>query len=596
MDAPNPSTLWAAIFVDELARAGLRLACIAPGSRSTPLTVAFAHHPDITVYSLLDERGAAYFALGAALTVGQPAALVCTSGTATANFFPAIVEANTAHVPLLVLTTDRPPELRHSGANQTIDQLKMFGDHVRWFVDVALPEANPSAVALRSLRALAGRAIAATTAFPPGPVHLNFPFRKPLEPTPNAKIPDRANAGPFARISRGQLQPSAAQIDELSRAVQSSRRGVIVCGPRCSGGDFPAAVTALARATGLPLLPDALSGVRFGSHVSQADDLILGGYETFLQRGVVSGWEAPDLILHFGAVPISKWLNEWLGGSGAQHIQISATGVWQDDSHTTTVFIWADPATICREVAARCKQQPSAQNRAWLAQLRAADAQTWQTIDRVQANTFFEGILLSDVVELMPQPGALFVASSLPVRHLDQFVRPAPADVRVFANRGASGIDGTIAGALGVAAAGDRPVTLVIGDLAFYHDLNSLLALRRCNINLTIVLINNNGGGIFHRLPIAAIEPPFTELFATPHGLNFAPAAELFGLDYTAVEQRTDFRRAFAAAVSVGPPHLIEVFTNATEFETTRRDIASRVVQSINETGTNNNAIPESAK
>ncbi|MCG3211541.1 MAG: 2-succinyl-5-enolpyruvyl-6-hydroxy-3-cyclohexene-1-carboxylate synthase [Anaerolineae bacterium] len=587
MDAPNPSSLWAAVFVDELARAGLRAACIAPGSRSTPLTVAFARHPNITVYSLLDERGAAYFALGLALATGQPAALVCTSGTATANFFPAIVEANVAHVPLLVLTTDRPPELRHSGANQTIDQLNLFGEHARWFVDVALPETAPAAVTLRSLRALAGRALAATRGFPPGPVHLNFPFRKPLEPIPGDSplvppVEPRPNGAPFAAFSRGQLAPSALQIDDLCSAIQSSRRGVIVCGPRCPGGDFPAAVTELARAGGLPILPDALSGVRFGPHTTQAEGLLLAGYETFLQREVVSRWPAPDLILQFGALPISRWLGEWLGGSaGARRMQISASGVWQDDSHTTSDFIWADPATLCQAVSGRLAGQSSAQETGWLARLRAAEAQTWQVID--QTADFFEGRLLADVVELLPSPAALFVASSLPVRHLDQFARPAPTELRLFANRGASGIDGTIASALGAAAGSGLPLTLVIGDLAFYHDLNSLLALRRCGLKATIVLINNNGGGIFHRLPIARVEPPFTELFVTPHGLEFAAAAQLFGLDYRAVTNPADFRRVFAAAVAAPESMLIEVKTSAQQHESVRREINGRVAQALRE-------------
>ncbi|RME97850.1 MAG: 2-succinyl-5-enolpyruvyl-6-hydroxy-3-cyclohexene-1-carboxylic-acid synthase, partial [Chloroflexi bacterium] len=444
MDAPNRNTLWANIFVDELARAGLRAAVIAPGSRSTPLTVAFARHPDITVYSLLDERGAAFFALGLALSGGQAAALVCTSGTATANFYPTVIEADAAHVPLLLLTTDRPPELRHSGANQTVDQIKLYGDHVRWFVDVALPEADPPAVVLRALRTLAGRALAATTGFPPGPVHLNFPFRKPLEPTsePNdntapAGAPPRSGSAPFVHISRGTLQPSTEQVADVSAALRRARRGLIVCGPRCPGGDFPAAVVQLAQESGFPIFADALSGVRFGPHTTGAP--LIAGYETFLQPDVVSGWEAPEIILQFGAVPISKGLMAYLSDSGdAQRFQVSSTGVWQDDSHRTGHFVWADPAALCRAAAGQLAQKPPPpRDETWLAQLRRAETETWQAVETAQAAGFFEGTILSDVVELMPSPGQLFVASSLPVRHLDQFARPAARNLRVFANRGA---------------------------------------------------------------------------------------------------------------------------------------------------------------
>lgn len=590
MNAPNRNTLWASIFVDELSRAGLRAVCIAPGSRSTPLTLAFAEHPDITVYSLLDERGAAFFALGLALAGESPVALVCTSGTAAANFYPAIVEANYAQVPLLVLTTDRPHELRHSGANQTIDQVKMFGDHVRWFVEVAPPEANPPATTLRSLRTLACRALAATLGLPPGPVHLNFPFRKPLEPIPvPGDVPERlADADwqrpagqPFTRLTRGQLLPSTQQLQSLVEAMQSAPRGLIICGPRCPGGDFPQAVTRLAQATGYPILADALSGVRFGRHTLEAAGLIFGGYDTFWRPDILAMWEAPELILRFGAMPISAALNDYLASAaGCRIVQISDNGVWQDDAHTTTDFIWANPAAACHLVTAQLRQatwRPHSTN--WLAALQHAERQTWQTFTGLRSESFFEGTILADVVELLTKESLLYIASSLPIRHLDQFVRPNSAHLRVFANRGASGIDGTIASALGAAAATRLPLALVVGDLAFYHDLNSLLALRRCGLKATIVLINNNGGGIFHRLPIAKFDPPFTELFVTPHGLDFAPAAQMFGLEYSRATDRDTFRRAFVEAIGADTSHLIEVPSNAVLHEQMRREMTRRVTE-----------------
>jgi 2-succinyl-5-enolpyruvyl-6-hydroxy-3-cyclohexene-1-carboxylate synthase len=583
--------------VDELSRAGLHTVCIAPGSRSTPLTLAFAEHPDITVYSLLDERGAAFFALGLALAAEAPVALVCTSGTAAANFYPAIVEANYAQAPLLVLTTDRPHELRHSGANQTIDQVKMFGDHVRWFVEVAPPEANPPATTLRSLRTLACRALAATQGLPPGPVHLNFPFRKPLEPTPvpgdSASHPvgdtperladaawQRPPGQPFTRLSRGQLLPSPQQTRFLMEVIQSTAHGLIICGPRCPGDDFPQAVTRLAQATHYPILADALSGVRFGPHLAETEDLILGGYESFWRPDLLAQWPSPELILRFGAMPISAALSDYLASATGRIIQISGNGVWQDDTHTTTDFIWADPALTCQTLAEQLHQAGwRPRQTEWLAALQQAEQQTWRTFIGLRSESFFEGAILADVVELLPEESLLYVASSLPVRHLDQFARPNSTDLRVFANRGASGIDGTIASALGAAAATHRPLALVSGDLAFYHDLNSLLALRRCGVKATLVLINNNGGGIFHRLPIAKFEPPFTELFVTPHGLDFAPAAQLFGLEYSRAADRDTFRQAFAQAINAPTSHLIEVPSDAVQHEQMRREMVRRVVE-----------------
>jgi 2-succinyl-5-enolpyruvyl-6-hydroxy-3-cyclohexene-1-carboxylate synthase len=583
MDAPNRNTLWANIFVDELARGGLRAVCIAPGSRSTPLTVAFARHPAIRTYSLLDERGAAFFALGLALATEEPVAVVCTSGTAAANFFPAIIEADSAGVPLLLLTTDRPHELRHSGSNQTIDQIKLFGSHVRWFVDVAPPETE--AVAIRSLRTLAGRALAASNGLSPGPVHLNFPFRKPLEPIPVAgDVPEailketkRSGAGPFTALSRGILQPSPKQISGLVDLIQRNRRGLIICGPRSPGGDFPRAVTRLAQVTGYPILADALSGVRFGPHIDDAQNLIFSGYETFLQAAVVADWPSPEVIIRFGAMPISKMLGLYLSHCRAHHqLQISGSGVWQDDTHTTSDFIWADPVQMCMLLAEQLDHHRNDDD-PWMGRWTSAESVAWQVIRATQTRTFYEGLIFSDVAELMPNNSTIFSASSLPVRHLDQFVRHQPTNVRILANRGASGIDGTIASALGAAAGCEPPLVLVTGDLAFYHDLNSLLAVHRCGVPLIIVLLNNDGGGIFHRLPISEFEPPFTDLFVTPHGLTFEPVGQLFGVDYVRADTRHSLRRLLDVSIKSGASRIIEVLTDARLHEQVRREILAIV-------------------
>jgi 2-succinyl-5-enolpyruvyl-6-hydroxy-3-cyclohexene-1-carboxylate synthase len=592
MIAPNRNTLWAQVFVDELVRAGLQVVCIAPGSRSTPLALAFAEHPGIAVYSLLDERSAAFFALGMALAGQKPVALVCTSGTATANFHPAIIEACYAQIPLLVLTTDRPHELRHSGANQTIDQVKMYGDHVRWFVEVAPPEANPSPLTLRSLRTLAGRAMATAAGIPAGPVHLNFPFRKPLEPTPVPgdgldqplheagvlAFQGRDEHRPFTAISRGLCVPSSEQLKLLVEAIRQAKRGLIICGPRCPGDNFPEAISQLARVAGYPILADALSGVRFGPHLPKAQGLILGGYETFLQRDIVAGWEPPDLILRFGGMPISQALADYLAGaSSCRQVAIHESGTWQDDTHTLSDFIWADPETICRfGIEQLATDSLSSREPQWAAIFRQAETQAQRAFEAIRAERFFEGAILAEVVKQIPAESLLYVASSLPVRHLDQFVSPRPTSLRVLANRGASGIDGTIASALGAAAAADRPLVLVIGDLAFYHDMNSLLALQRCKVKATIVLINNNGGGIFHRLPIAKFEPPFTELFVTPHGLNFEPVVRMFGADYVAARTQADLRPALQGALAAKTSQVIEVFSDSVLHEQTRREINQR--------------------
>jgi 2-succinyl-5-enolpyruvyl-6-hydroxy-3-cyclohexene-1-carboxylate synthase len=583
MSAPNRNFLWTGIFVEELARCGLRAVCIAPGSRSTPLTMAFAAHPDITVYSHIDERSAAFFALGLALSSDQPVALVCSSGTATANFFPAIIEAHESGVPLLVLTADRPHELRGSGANQTIDQVKLYGDYALWSVDVAPPQAEPAPVTLRSLRTLACRAYDIANGSPHGPVHLNFPFRKPLEPTPSpdddTHIPDAAAArptAPFTRFARGVAMPTAAQLAELTDILSGAARGLFVCGPRCPGGAFAAAVTRLAEHCGFPVLADPLSNVRFGG----GSNLILGGYDTFL-RGAAS-WESPQVVLHFGAMPTSQTLDDYLTASAPDHrIRVSSDGLWTDANHQLSLFVVADPQTVCERLTESIAHLPLATDRAWVARFQAAEAGCWEVIGGAFNEAFFDGTVLADTVDVLPDGGLLYVANSLPVRQLDQFARPTSKHLRVFCNRGASGIDGTVSSALGAAAASEAPLVLVTGDLAFYHDLNGLLAFKRCGVKATIVVINNDGGGIFYRLPIAKFDPPFTDLFVTPHGLHFEPMAQMYGLHYEQVSDRLSFRRVLHAAMHSDSGTIIEVPTSTAHDDKRRRAIMQRVVERV---------------
>jgi 2-succinyl-5-enolpyruvyl-6-hydroxy-3-cyclohexene-1-carboxylate synthase len=597
MKLSNRTLLWAEIFVDELARAGLRHVCIAPGSRSTPLAIAFAGQPAIKVHSLLDERGAAFFGLGLALALDAPVALLCTSGTATVNFHPAIAEAYYAQVPLLVLTADRPHEVRDSGANQTMDQVKLYGDHVRWFVDVAPPEANPPAKTLRYLRTLACRALATAAGSPSGPVHLNFPFRKPLEPIPVPgdiptqparpvawAIEGREGGQPFTALSRGLLTPSPQQVEALAEAIGGATRGLILCGPRCPGGEFPEAVVHLAQTAGFPILADALSGIRFSTSQGEASP-VLGGYETFLQKEGASRWDSPELILQFGAMPTSQALINYLEAVSerSRRILFTGSGVWTDETHSLSDLIWADPALTCRAVTQQLERKTLAnRDLYWRAAWEEAEKAVWQAVETAGQEAFFEGLLLADVVEAMPHQSLLYVASSLPVRHLDQFVAPKQSNLRVFANRGVSGIDGTISSALGAAAAATkRPLVLILGDIAFYHDLNGLLALQRCGVKATIVLINNDGGGIFHRLPIAQFDPPFSELFLTPHGLQFEPVVRMFGAHYQKAATRDSFRQRFQEALQAEQSWVIEVPTDSVQHEEMRRKIIKQVGEQL---------------
>ncbi len=555
---PNPNIQWAATFVAELAASGLEAVCIAPGSRSTPLTLAFDRHPEIAVYLHLDERSAGFAALGMALATDRPVAVVCTSGTAAAEFFAAVIEARQSQVPLLVLTADRPHELRQSGANQTIDQVKLYGDQVLWSMDVALPEPEEPA-ALANLRTLAARAYACANGIVQGPVHLNFPFRKPLEPETLAAVPATSLARPHTQIARGRLLPDDRQLDEIAAKVAKAKRGVIVCGPRCPGGKFPQAVAELSRLSRMPIFADSLSGVRYGPQVEGS--AIVSSYESLLSPAA-PGWEPPDLILRFGAVPTSKWLNGYLtAGDPEAVIHVRASGAWADDNHSVTHFLQVDEAAFC---AGLMRRIGPAGRRMWAERWMAADDAARAGADAYFAAKPFDAAYVAALVDLLPADANLFVGNSLPIRHVDQFGFRRVAPLHVYANRGASGIDGTTSSALGIAAAEPaRPLVFLTGDVAFYHDMNGLLALRQHDLrNVIIVLLNNDGGGIFRRLPVAGLDPAFTDLFVTPHGLDFSHAAALYGLSHIPCTSLEDFGEAFATALGHEAPTLLEIQTD----------------------------------
>ncbi|MFB6218974.1 MAG: 2-succinyl-5-enolpyruvyl-6-hydroxy-3-cyclohexene-1-carboxylic-acid synthase [Halobacteriaceae archaeon] len=578
MSAPNRNTLWGRTLVGELAAAGLDAAVVAPGSRSTPLAVALAD-ADIEVFSHLDERSAAFFALGRGRRTGRPTAAVCTSGTAAAEFHPAVVEADRARVPLLLVTADRPPELWDSGANQTVDQEGLYGDATRW--DRTLPEPEPTARKLRGLRTTAARAVAAATGTPPGPVHLNVPFRKPLEPTPvEGDVPDdlaerRPRAGgerdpPYVRVTRGAPAPDAAELDALADSIRAAERGLVVCGPADDATPSPDALRALADATGFPVLADPLSGARFGGHV--ADLPVLGGYDGYIDA-VAEDLPAPEVVVRFGASPTSKALRRYLADADPRQLLVDPAGGWREATYTASDLLVAAPDAVARGVADRLDRAAGE----WADRLHRVEERYWELLDGDLDDIALEGSVLAAVAAGAPDPATLVVSNSMPVRDLDRFGRPREAALTVLGNRGASGIDGVTSTALGAGSAVDEPLVCVLGDLAFYHDMNGLLAVERCGVDATVVLVNNDGGGIFHKLPIESFDPPFTELFKTPHGLDFTPVADLYGLEFVRAEGMAEFRAAYGESLASGGTQVIEVCTDAEHSHRRREALAERV-------------------
>jgi len=588
MTAPNRATLWGRTLVDELASSGVSAACISPGSRSTPLTVAFDDHPDVETFSVLDERSSAFFALGRGKRSGEPTAVVCTSGTAAANFHPAVIEANQARVPLLVLTADRPAELRDSGANQTVDQEKLYGDAVRWYRD--LPEPRAEARALRSLRTAASRAVGKTTGSNPGPVHLNFPVAKPLEPTeePGA-VPDSlaedaplgvdGRDGPFVRTTQGRPTLSTGEYDRVASALDDADRGLIVAGPSDPAATDPSAVASLAEATDLPLLADPLSGVRFGDHVETAP--VFGGYDGYVDAA--SEWPDPEVVVRFGASPTSKPLRKYLRSAAARQFVVDPAGDWTEAEFTATDHLVADPGTVASELADRVTD---AGDPAWRERFERAETLHWEVVSEAVADRLFEGGVLRRVVADAPDPATVFVSNSMPVRDADRFGRPRSAALTVLGNRGASGIDGITSSALGAGSATDDPLVFVTGDLAYFHDMNGLLSVARCGVDATIVLVNNDGGGIFHLLPIEQFDPPFTEQFRTPHGLDFEPSAALYELSFERVADADSFASAYRESLASSGTDVIEVVVDAESSHRFREGLHERVCDRVRSTTT----------
>lgn len=535
---PDPNHLWSRAVAQELGRNGIQHVCVSPGSRSTPLVLAFHAERGLRLTTHLDERSAAFFALGAAKATRRPTAVLTTSGTAAANLLPGVVEAWHSRVPLVVFTADRPPELHDIGANQSIDQHRLFGAYARWFADAGVPESTPER--LRHVRSLVCRAVAVARGPPAGPVHLNFPFREPFEPLhASENVPadadrldpvatmGRPDGAPYSQILEPILSVDDATLETLAGRIQETDHGLIVCGPRDELDDFPPAVLELSRRVGFPILADPLSGLRFG-HPEKA---VLSGYDAFLAHPQVRQRIRPTLILRFGGTPTSKSLLQYLVESEAAYqVVIDETGRRWDPTLRGDLTIPCNAAAFCRALNPHVPNIDSRAAEGWTRLLQALEQATWDAMAAEASRRPFEGAVVAALVNALPPNAVLYVSSSLPIRDLDRFARGGTKPLRVLSNRGTSGIDGVVSSAAGAAFGLGRKAVLLLGDLALLHDLNGLIATRRLGIPLDVYAINNDGGGIFEFLPIADHEPPFTELFATPHGLDLAALARSLGL------------------------------------------------------------------
>lgn len=543
MDLTNETFAPLRVMIDEFVRGGVEHAVVSPGSRNAPISYALADRAEIKCWSVLDERQAGFFALGIAKSTGRPVVVTCTSGTAAANLHPAVIEADHAGVPLIVLTADRPPELRDVGAGQAIDQLKLYGSSVRWFVETGNhPICDQT---LRHFRATAARAIAEATAANPGPVHINLPLREPLRPVQR----DLGEvAGSLGALGRSDGAPwslatkAPSEAEDLLAAISAAKHPVIVAGEQHQPG-LAQAITDLAAETGVPVFADALSQLRRKELAARAP--IIAAYDLILRSQPASSELVPDLIVCVGQTPTSKPLRQWLTGSDCRQIVLDPRGRSQDPSRRASDFWVCDPLASFAHAAETAAGRTAATS--WTSAWERLELAAQSAIDHALADEPFplEPTVYRSTLGALEGGATIFVSSSMPIRDVEAFAPIGRDDVRYLANRGTNGIDGVVSSALGVRAPFDCDrVILLTGDLAFLYDASALAIAQRHDLPLTIVCVDNSGGGIFSFLPLAAHEEHFEELIATPSGVDIEALVKAYGFDYSAPRDLEALREA----------------------------------------------------
>lgn len=564
MSAGNLHIAWGELVVASLARAGIREAVVSPGSRSTPLVLALANEPSIRSHVVIDERSAAFFALGQVRITGRPTLLLCTSGTAAAHYLPALIEANLCGLPLVVLTADRPWDAYECGAAQTIDQVKLFGDQVRRYLEVGLPD--PSEHAMRAAVRIAAQAVAIATGASPGPVHVDARFRKPLEPLPiPATEPwraafDRVMSARAPLASMPSREPDAQSIAWLRDALARARRPIIVGGPMQGAADgerLRTAVRALAMRAGAPVLAEGTSQLRFGFACEEVCSF--GAFDAVLRdRGTRDRFDA-DLVIQIGRAPTSAGYASWLAEHANVERYVVAPHGWSDPNGGARAMVFADPASVAERLADGLERVDRG---AWIEHVRALDSAAWGRIAReLEAPRLTEAVIAHRVIDSLPAETVLAIGNSSPVRDVDTFCPPSTRALTVLHQRGASGIDGLVSGAAGARSVVDAPVVLLLGDVSALHDIGGLHAARAVPGPFVVVIVQNEGGRIFEELPLGAhreLSATFDRFFVTTPSVRFDRCAAAFGFDYTRVESAGDLVTTLRDALRVSAHVVIE--------------------------------------
>lgn len=541
---------------------GLRYVCAAPGSRSAPLIIGFGNSEKLKTYVIPDERSAAFFALGLAKASGLPAVLICTSGTAAAEFFPAIVEAYQERVPMLICTADRPPSMQNCGANQTINQNKLYGKYSRLFIDMGLPDVTEEYIT--SLRKNASAAWETAVHKDRGPVHLNFPFAKPLEPESYTDdITLKITSTAIGSEDFHSMDISAVpEFDRAAAVLNKAKKILILAGPRIDGEEYGEEFQRFAAERNIPVLADGASGLR--SCAGETHKNIIVNYDAFLRHpGAIS---EPDTVIQFGKAHTSPIVEEWLHTISAEYFTVNTYGDYHAPSRKAAFTVPLSPDAFCKAIAGLTKDF-SCCEQSYFNEIKALDEKTEHIKTGLfdSSDSMAEGTLVRAVQEALPEGSSIMLSNSLPVRLFDWLASAKEKAIRVYASRGASGIDGITSTALGIAAASEKPVLLITGDIAFYHDITALLPAVQYHIPLTIVLLNNGGGGIFSMLPIAKSGSFFSKFFNTPHNIGFQNIAGGFGCAFSTAADRNEFEKLLNEAVTAEETKIIEVKTNAEE-------------------------------
>ena len=564
-------------FVDELARCGLEHAVTSPGSRNAPLALTLAAEGPIATFSVLDERSAGFVALGLAKAAATPVVVTCTSGTAAANLLPAVVEAHEARVPLIVLTADRPPELREVGAGQAIDQLKLYGGFVKWFAEVG--DHEPSRESAIHHRALACRAVATAVGGRPGPVHVNFPLREPLAPVPEpldaADWEGRPDGAPWVSVTEAPRDPDAIRprgferTPSLAREIGAARRGSIVVGANAGVTQDAADLAAV---LGWPILADATSGIRCGP-LGYEQATVISHYDVLLRSERFADRHQADLVIRIGATPTSKPLRAWL--ERCRQIVVDPHATWDDPTRRAERIEHCDPNLFAGSLCAELEENRPTPDEHWLRTWREADALVPEALAATPDP--FEPKVWNAVADAAPEDSTLWIASSMPIRDVEAFLPRMEKRLDLFANRGANGIDGTVSSAAGAAVVAGERTYLLTGDLALLHDIGGLITARRLGVELTVVCANNGGGGIFDFLPVAeaADAAAYEQHIATPVDVDLARIAELAGLPHVLASTPSEVQAA------VERPALVEVRTDRAENVRLHRALYERVAAAL---------------